>query len=46
MPGDTATGTIAKQVKSKLVEHVPESKTIPLEEFQKFVPGNSRMVKS
>jgi hypothetical protein len=46
MPGDTATGTMAKEVKAKLVDHVPEIKTIPLEDFQRFVPGKSRMVKS
>ncbi len=48
-PGGENTGDIAKKVKQIILERVSESlkekiKNIPLEEFQKWIPGKSRIV--
>jgi len=48
-PGSTDTGTIANKIKELLVNRCPEDlkkivEQIPLEEIQKFIPGESRIV--
>jgi hypothetical protein len=43
-PGDVETGDIAKEIKQRIVARVPEAEKIPLEDFQRFVPGRSILV--
>lgn len=44
-PGNTPTGTIAKEVREAILKKIPEAERIPLEEIQKFIPGKSMIIR-